>query len=462
MASSPLAIILAAGKGKRMGSDLPKVLLPVCGRPMLRYVIDAVRAAGVERMVVVVGHRAELVRSELASEPGVTFAEQAEQLGTGHAVMMCRDTLAAHQGPVLILAGDSPMVQVSSLQAVLAEFASQRPACLLGTASKPDPTGLGRIVRNAAGEFQAIVEEKDASPAERAITEVNMSTYVFESADLLWALDQLKADNAQREYYLTDVIAMAVAEDVQVVTRQPAALHEILGVNNKLDLANLERTHQRNIAQLLLEQGVTLRDPARLDVRGELQCGRDVVIDVNVIIEGKVTLGDGVQIGPNNYLRDVVIGAATEVQPNCVVEEAEIGRDCRIGPFARVRPGSRLADHAHIGNFVEIKNSQIGEGSKANHLTYVGDSVVGKGVNIGAGTITANYDGANKHRTDIRDNASIGSNVVLVAPVTVHEGATIGAGSVITKDAPAGALTLARTKQTTVSGWQRPKKKPKG
>jgi bifunctional UDP-N-acetylglucosamine pyrophosphorylase/glucosamine-1-phosphate N-acetyltransferase len=454
--SIPLdVVILAAGQGKRMYSALPKVLHTLAGKPLLAHVLSAARTLAPRRLHVVHGHGGEQVQASFAGE-SVAWAHQAEQLGTGHALQQAMSAIG-DDALVLVLYGDVPLIRAETLENLISQAGAHTLALL--TAELPDPHGYGRIVRDAAGSVARIVEQKDATPEQAAVREINTGILVAPAARLRGWLARLENRNAQREYYLTDVIAMAVAQGVKVVTRQPAALHEILGVNNKLDLAHLERTHQRNIAQRLLEQGVTLRDPARLDVRGELQCGRDVVIDVNVVIEGKVALGDGVKIGPNNYLRDITIGAATEVQPNCVLEEAEIGRDCRIGPFARIRPGSRLADRAHIGNFVEVKNSQIGEGSKANHLTYVGDSVVGKDVNIGAGTITANYDGANKHRTDIGDNASIGSNVVLVAPVTVNAGATIGAGSVITKDAPAGALTLARTKQTTVSGWKRPVKK---
>jgi bifunctional UDP-N-acetylglucosamine pyrophosphorylase/glucosamine-1-phosphate N-acetyltransferase len=438
-----------------MYSALPKVLHALAGRPLLAHVLAAARELAPRALHVVHGHGGEQVQVAFGVE-SLRWAHQAEQLGTGHAVQQAMPAIG-DDALVLVLYGDVPLIRPETLRNLISQAGANTLALL--TAELPDPQGYGRIVRDAAGDVARIVEQKDATPEQAAVREINTGILVAPAARLRGWLARLENRNAQREYYLTDVIAMAVADGVKVVARQPAAIHEILGVNNKLDLATLERTHQRNIAQRLLEQGVTLRDPARLDVRGELACGRDVVIDVNVVIEGKVTLGDGVTIGPNNFLRDVRIGAATEIQPNCVLEEAEIGRDCRIGPFARIRPGTRLADRAHIGNFVEVKNSQIGEGSKANHLTYVGDSVVGKGVNIGAGTITANYDGANKHRTDIGDNASIGSNVVLVAPVTVGDGATIGAGSVISKNAPAGELTVARARQTTINGWKRPVKK---
>jgi bifunctional UDP-N-acetylglucosamine pyrophosphorylase/glucosamine-1-phosphate N-acetyltransferase len=448
-------VILAAGQGKRMYSALPKVLHGLAGKPLLAHVIAAARSLSPRALHVVYGHGGDQVRAAFAPE-AISWVHQAEQLGTGHAVQQAFDTIA-DDAQVLVLYGDVPLIRAETLKHLISLAGANRLALL--TAELPDPRGYGRILRNDAGKVVRIVEQKDATPEQAAVSEINTGILAAPAKPLRQWLGRLENRNAQREYYLTDVIAMAVAEGMEIVTRQPSAAWEILGVNSKRDLAQLERTHQMNIAQALLDQGVTLRDPARLDVRGDLQCGRDVVIDVNVVIEGKVILGDGVQIGPNNVLRNVSIGAATQVHPNCVIDDAEIGVDCRVGPFARIRPGTRLADHAHIGNFVEVKNSQIGEGSKANHLTYVGDSVVGKGVNIGAGTITANYDGANKHRTDIGDNASIGSNVVLVAPVTVGDGATIGAGSVISKDAPAGELTVARTRQTTISGWKRPVKK---
>ena len=450
-------VILAAGQGKRMHSTLPKVLHVLGSEPLLAHVLRAARALKPDVVHVVFGHGGDRIRATFTGEP-VRWVHQAEQLGTGHAVAQAMPAVA-DDSTVLVLYGDVPLIFPSTLRDLISQAGAHRLGLL--TVDLIDPQGYGRIIRDDAGKVARIVEQKDATPQEVAVREVNTGILAAPAGRLRGWLAGLENRNAQREYYLTDVVGKAVAEGVEVVTHQPRAAWEVLGVNSKRELAELERTYQKNTAQALLDQGVTVRDPARLDVRGELTCGRDVVIDVNVIFEGTVTLGDGVNIGPNNVIRDTSIGAATRVYANCVIEEAEIGQDCRVGPFARLRPGTRLADRAHIGNFVEVKNSVMGEGSKANHLTYVGDSSVGKNVNIGAGTITANYDGANKHRTDIHDNASIGSNVVLVAPVSVGDGATIGAGSVITKDAPAGELTLTRAKQTTIAGWKRPSKKPK-
>ena len=449
-------IILAAGQGKRMYSALPKVLHALAGQPLLGRVIATAQTLSPKAIHVVYGHGGDQVRAAFAGA-SLQWTQQAEQLGTGHAVQQAIPAISADSN-VLVLYGDVPLIRADTLKDLISQTGASRLALL--TAELPDPRGYGRIIRNA-GKVARIVEQKDATPEQAAVREINTGILAAPAAKLRTWLARLQNNNAQREYYLTDVIAMAVAEGVEIVTRHPSAVWEILGVNSKKDLADLERTHQKNIANALLEQGVTLRDPSRIDVRGELRCGRDVVIDVNVVFEGKVTLADRVKIGPNNFIRDAVIGAATEIQPNCVIEESDVGGDCRIGPFARLRPGTRLADHAHVGNFVEIKKSEIGPGSKVNHLSYVGDSTVGRDVNIGAGTITCNYDGANKHQTIIGDNAFIGSNTALVAPVTVGAGATIGAGSVINKDAPPGELTLTRSSQKTISGWQRPQKKPK-
>lgn len=447
-------IILAAGQGKRMHSDLPKVLHTVGGKPLLAHVIKVAHALAPRAIYVVYGHGGEQVRAACASEP-VRWIPQVEQLGTGHAVQQAM-TSVSDDAVVLVLYGDVPLIRPETLRHLISP--AQRPTLALLTAELPDPNGYGRIVRDSQGRVARIVEQRDANPEALAVREINTGILAATARLLRGWLGRLENRNSQREYYLTDIVAMAVAEGVQIVAHRPAAIWEILGVNSKRDLADLERTHQRTIAHALLEQGVTLRDPERLDVRGELCCGRDVEIDVNVVFEGSVVLGDGVYIGPNNVIRDTEIGAGTQILPNCVIEQAVIGAHCRLGPFARLRPGNRLADHVHVGNFVEIKKSEIGEGSKANHLSYIGDTIIGKRVNVGAGTITCNYDGANKHQTIIGDDAFIGSNTALVAPVTVGAGASIGAGSVVSKDAPAGELTLTRAEQKTVKSWKRPTK----
>ena len=447
-------VILAAGKGTRMRSNLPKVLHRIAGRSLLEHVIHTARALEPRAIHVVYGHGGEQVPTML-KHLDVRWIKQEPQLGTGHAVQQALPGLTGDT--VLILYGDVPLTRLATLRALLTAAAGGKLALL--TAELADPSGYGRIVRDSAGRVTRIVEQKDASESEQAIREINTGIIAAPVARLKNWLAAVRNENVQKEYYLTDVAGMAAAEGAVIASAQPADDWETLGVNSKAQLAELERIHQRNQAHALMEQGVTLMDPARFDLRGTLTCGQDVTIDVNVLIEGDVTLGDRVQIGPNNVLRHCTIGADTLVQPNCVIEHAEIGADCRIGPFARIRPETRIAERAHIGNFVEIKKSFIGIGSKVNHLTYVGDSTVGKDVNIGAGTITANYDGANKHHTQINDNASIGSNCVLVAPVKIGAGATIGAGSVISRDAPAGELTLGRAKQTTVPGWKRPEKK---
>jgi bifunctional UDP-N-acetylglucosamine pyrophosphorylase / glucosamine-1-phosphate N-acetyltransferase len=451
-------VILAAGQGKRMRSSLPKVLHPIAGRPMLAHVIDAARIVSARqpnpRIVVVVGHGADAVRTAFAAERDVTFVLQEPQLGTGHAVMQAVPHLADGTH-TLVLYGDVPLVSAATLERLL--VAAGRGVGLL-TVLLDDPHGYGRIVRGD-GQVRRIVEEKDATPAERALREVNTGILVAPTHRLRHWLTQLSNDNAQREYYLTDIIAQAVAEGVGVHATHPDAAVETLGVNSKAQLAQLERVYQRRQADALLERGVTLADAARIDVRGELACGADVFIDVGCVFEGRVELGDGVRIGPHNVLRDCRVGAGTEVLGFCYLESATIGARARVGPFARMRPSVALADGVHIGNFVEVKNSTMGDGSKANHLAYVGDATVGARVNIGAGTIIANYDGVNKHRTTIGDDAQTGSNSVLVAPLEVGAGATIGAGSTISKNAPAGKLTVARAKQATVDGWKRPAKK---
>lgn len=453
-------VILAAGQGKRMRSSLPKVLHPIAGRPMLAHVIDTARVVSAyqpnPRIVVVVGHGAESVRAAFEAARDVSFVLQEPQLGTGHAVMQALPHLA-DDTHTLVLYGDVPLVSAATLQRLL--VTAGREVGLL-TVLLDNPHGYGRIVRGD-GQVRRIVEEKDATPAERALREVNTGILVAPTHRLRRWLGQLSDDNAQREYYLTDIVAQAVAEGVAVRAAHPESVEETLGVNSKAQLAQLERLYQRRCADALLERGVTLADPDRIDVRGDLTCGTDVSIDVGCVFEGRVVLGDGARIGPHNVLRDCSVGAGTEVFGFCYLEGATIGAQARIGPFARMRPTVTLADEVHIGNFVEIKNSTLGHDSKANHLAYVGDASVGQRVNIGAGTIVANYDGANKHPTIIGDDVQTGSNSVLVAPLTVGAGATIGAGSTISKTAPAGKLTIARAKQLTLEGWKRPVKKPR-
>ena len=449
-------IILAAGQGTRMRSRLPKVLHPLGGRPLVSHVVHAAQALEADAVYGVVGHGADEVRSALAILP-VTWVEQKDQLGTGHAVLQALPAIPAEH-LVLVLYGDVPLIGTATLRRLIAAAGSSAMALL--TTHLSDPSGYGRIIRDAKGDVIAIVEHKDASPGQREITEINTGMLAVQAGLLRKWVMALDNNNSQGEFYLTDVIAMAVKDEIPIKTVYPSAVAEIMGINNKAQLAELERIYQRQHAERLLEQGVTLIDPARFDVRGDISAGRDVTIDVNVVCAGKVNIGDDVAIGPNCYLRDVTIGDGVSILPNSVVEEAEIGAGCRIGPFARIRPGTRLAADAHIGNFVEIKKSTVGEHSKINHLSYVGDATVGSNVNIGAGTITCNYDGANKYQTIIEDGAFIGSDTQLVAPVTVGAGATIGAGTTVTKDAPPGELTLSRAPQRTREGWKRPAKKP--
>lgn len=447
-------VILAAGRGKRMYSDLPKVLHPIGGQPMLGRVITTARQLTPDVLVVVYGHGGERVRETFAGDSDLRWAEQAQQLGTGHALKMAMPHLPA-DGQVLVLYGDVPLIQAETLRR-LATAAGSGVGLLVDTLD--DPTGYGRIVRDAHGRVSGIVEQKDASAVQLAIREINTGILVLPAARLAGWLNELGNDNVQGEYYLTDVIALAVRDDVAVTTLAVPASWQAAGVNAKRQLAELERIFQREQANALLDQGVTLLDPSRFDLRGELQCGRDVSIDVGCVFEGRVTLGDGVHIGAHCVLRNVSLAAGCEVQPFSHLDGASVGEGARIGPYARLRPGAELAGHVHVGNFVEIKKSRVGEGSKVNHLTYIGDSDIGRGVNVGAGTVTCNYDGVNKFRTVVEDNAFIGSGTMLVAPVRIEQGATIGAGSVITRTAPTGALTLARAKQMTLSGWQRPKK----
>jgi bifunctional UDP-N-acetylglucosamine pyrophosphorylase/glucosamine-1-phosphate N-acetyltransferase len=450
-------IILAAGQGTRMKSDLPKVLHLLGGKPLLSHVITTASSLSPQRIHAVYGHGGERVRSALLDAP-VNWVEQAERLGTGHAVAQAMPGVG-HDATVLVLYGDVPLVPAETL-ASLCEQAAQDHLALL-TVELADPKGYGRILRNHEGRVTAIVEEKDASPGQRAICEVNTGILAVPGYLLARWLGRIRNENAQREYYLTDIVALAVEDDVVVEAFAAKNCDDVLGVNDKLQLAHLERVHQRRQADNLMRAGLTLLDPDRFDLRGSLEIGQDVVIDIGVVMEGRVKLSNGVRIGANCYLRDVEVGAGTEVRPMSVVEEAVIGAECHVGPFARVRPGTVLASRAHVGNFVELKNAQVGEGSKINHLSYVGDTVMGRDVNVGAGTITCNYDGANKHRTIIGDRVFIGSDTQLVAPVEVGDDATIGAGSTITRQAPSGQLTLSRTSQKSIDGWKRPVKKPK-
>jgi bifunctional UDP-N-acetylglucosamine pyrophosphorylase/glucosamine-1-phosphate N-acetyltransferase len=448
-------VILAAGQGKRMHSDLPKVLHRLAGRPLLAHVLDCARALGPARIAVVYGYGGEAVREAIGDET-LAWIKQEPQLGTGHALQQALPALA-QSAHTLVLYGDVPLTRAETLRGLVGAAAD---GVAMLTVELDDPSGYGRIVREG-GAVKRIVEEKDASPAERAIREVNTGIMALPTKRLAGWLSSLRNDNAQREYYLTDIVALAVKERVPVRAVQPGALWETLGVNSKGQLAELERAHQRLVAGRLLDAGVSLADPARIDVRGRLECGRDVAIDVNCVFEGDVALGDRVSVGANCVLRNVRIDADTRIEPFCHLEEADIGRSCRIGPYARLRPGARLAEDVHVGNFVEVKASTIGAGSKANHLAYIGDSEVGRNVNVGAGTITCNYDGANKHRTVIEDDVFIGSDTQLVAPVRVGRGATLGAGTTLTEDAPPGQLTISRARQATVPGWKRPEKKKK-
>jgi bifunctional UDP-N-acetylglucosamine pyrophosphorylase/glucosamine-1-phosphate N-acetyltransferase len=447
-------VILAAGQGKRMRSGLPKVLHPLAGRPLLAHVLDTARTLKARRIVVVHGHGAEAVRAAFP-DAGIAWALQSEQLGTGHAVQQAMPHLEAG-GDVLVLYGDVPLVREATLRRLL-EAAREGLAVL--TVELDDPAGYGRVLRDQAGRVARIVEHKDASPSERAVREVNAGFYALSAPRLAGWLKKITNRNAQKEYYLTDIVALAVAEDVPVIGVRAEDEWEVAGVNSKRELAALERRYQKQAAERLLDEGVTLADPARIDVRGALQCGRDVSIDVNCVFEGRVTLADGVRVGANCVLRDVTVGTGTEVFAFSHLDSSVVGARCRIGPYARLRPGADLADEVHIGNFVEIKASRLGAASKANHLAYIGDAELGARVNVGAGTITCNYDGAEKHRTVIEDDCFIGSDATLVAPVRIARGSYIGAGSTISKDTPPGQLTVARAKQVSVPGWKPPKKK---
>ena len=456
-------VILAAGQGRRMHSALPKVLHLLAGRPLLAHVIDTARAAvpagaAPARVIVVIGHGADAVRAAFAGDPELHFVEQHPQRGTGHAVLQAVPLLD-EAAPTLVLYGDVPLVRAQTLRALIAAAGT---ALGILTVRVAQPAGYGRILRDAAGQVCGIVEERDASAAQRRIDEVNTGIVLAPTAPLKRWLQGLSNDNAQAEYYLTDIVAAARAEGAPVATSLAQDPEETLGVNSKAQLAQLERIAQQRSAQQLLEAGATLADPARLDVRGSLRTGADVFIDVGCVFEGAVTLADGVRIGPYCVLRDTSVGARTLVQAYSHLEGAAVGADAVIGPYARLRPGAQLDDEVHIGNFVEIKASHLERGTKANHLAYVGDARVGPRSNIGAGTIFANYDGANKHRSDVGANVHVGSNAVLVAPVTVGDGATIGAGSTVSGAVAPGKLTIARARQVTIEGWRRAVKKVVG
>ena len=447
-------VILAAGKGTRMHSNTPKVLHRVGAKPILGHVIDCAKRLNPHKMIVVYGFGGETVKQAFADE-AIIWVNQAEQHGTGHAVQQAAPYLEA-DAHTLILLGDVPLIDVEACEKLVKQ--AQNKLAILSF-NKADPTGYGRIVRNTAGSVTAIVEHKDASLAQREIKEVNTGIMAMPNAHLLGWLSKLTNHNAQGEYYLTDIVALAVQDKVDVVAEITMDEWSVTGINSKTDLAHIERVHQTRIAHQLMQQGVILKDPARLDVRGHLQCGRDVQIDVNCVFEGNVTLGEGVQVAANCVIKNAVIAAGTKIAPFTHIDDTEIGENAHIGPFARLRPGTKLQADTHIGNFVELKNAQVDVGSKVNHLSYVGDATIGKNVNIGAGTITCNYDGANKFRTVIEDEAFIGSDSQLVAPVTIGRGATIAAGSTITRDAPADQLTFCRAKeQRSIAGWKRPQK----
>ncbi|MDO9973120.1 bifunctional UDP-N-acetylglucosamine diphosphorylase/glucosamine-1-phosphate N-acetyltransferase GlmU [Glaesserella parasuis] len=447
-------VILAAGKGTRMYSDLPKVLHPIAGKPMVKHVIDTAKQLSAKQIHLIYGHGGDLLQQRLSAEP-VNWVLQAEQLGTGHAMQQAAPFFADDEN-ILMLYGDAPLITATTLEKLIA--AKPENGIALLTVVLDNPTGYGRIIREN-GSVVAIVEQKDANPEQLKIQEINTGVMVASGASFKKWLSQLENNNAQGEYYITDVIAMANRDGYKVETVQATNLMEVEGANNRLQLAALERYYQKTQAEKLLLAGVTIIDPARFDLRGTVTHGKDVVIDVNVILEGAIQLGNNVKIGAGSVLKNVVLGDNVEIKPYSVLEDSVIGESADVGPFARLRPGTELAAKAHVGNFVEIKKSTIGEGSKVGHLTYIGDSEIGANVNIGAGTITCNYDGANKFKTIIGDNVFVGSDTQLVAPVTVASGATIGAGSTITKDVAADELVITRVPQRHIQGWQRPTKK---
>ncbi|MBF7074289.1 bifunctional UDP-N-acetylglucosamine diphosphorylase/glucosamine-1-phosphate N-acetyltransferase GlmU [Glaciecola sp. MH2013] len=447
-------IILAAGKGTRMKSSLPKVLHPIAGKPMVEHIIDTAKELDCHKINLIYGHGADLLKSALA-EHQVNWCLQAEQLGTGHAVQQAVPFIEDNDD-VMILVGDAPLISSETLKRLVA--AKENADLALLTVHLDDPTGMGRIVREGS-DIKAIVEHKDASDEQRQITEINTGMMLMSGSDLKRWLGALSNDNAQGEYYLTDVIEMAASEGKTIRAAHPVWEREVEGVNNRVQLSSLERAFQLRNAEALMTAGVSIADPSRIDVRGELSVGSDVSIDINAVFEGKVNIGNGVAIGPNCVLKNCSIGDNTVIEAYSLIEDAQVAEACNVGPYARLRPGADLKDKAKVGNFCEVKKSVIGEGSKVNHLTYIGDAQIGKGVNVGAGTITCNYDGVNKFTTVIGDGVFVGSNSSLVAPVNLGKNATIGAGSVITKDANADELVIARGKQRGISGWERPKKK---
>jgi bifunctional UDP-N-acetylglucosamine pyrophosphorylase/glucosamine-1-phosphate N-acetyltransferase len=448
------AIVLAAGKGTRMKSNLPKVMHPLAGKPFLQHVLETTRSLAPANIHLVLGHGADVVQASL-NLAEVNVVPQEQQLGTGHAVMQVLPHLA-DDSVVLILYGDVPLISRETLEK-LASVANRKALGLL-TVRLPDPTGYGRVLRDQQGNISAIVEQKDASPEQLTINEVNTGFISVHAAFLRDCLPKLSNQNAQGEYYLTDIIAMAKAAGLDVVALETRHLYEVQGVNNRQQQAELERLFQQHQAQKLMEQGLTLLDPARFDCRGDLQIGADCIVDINCVFEGRVVLGNNVRIGPNCLIKDAVIGDDVEIEANSVIDDAKIGPECHIGPFARVRPGSQFAKGAKVGNFVETKKAVVGEGSKINHLSYVGDAELGANVNVGAGTITCNYDGVNKHKTRIGNDVFVGSNTALVAPVEIADGATVAAGSTITLNVKTNQLAVARERQRNVDGWQRPKK----